>query len=568
MTNESVKHMKWWGWGNLDKQFEMNDKPALWPFITQAVGIENNLSSVSTPPVEQNDIQLPEANLQDDFIDLIETFLNPDQIKSDKHERLVHCYGKSFRDLWRIRNGIISSAPDCICYPESEKEVRALIAAAHKFNVTVIPFGGGSNIAGCLEARDDKNRMVVVLDMKRMGRVLDVDCHSMTARIQAGAMGPELEAELNTKGMTLGHFPDSFEYSSLGGWVATRSAGMKSDKYGKIEDMVISLRVVTPTGTIVTRTVPKSSNGIDVRHLCIGSEGILGVITEITLQVHHLPEKNVFYGYLFPDFESGISALYECAVRDCLPSMTRLNDAEKTALSFAYKSKGPWITSFISRWIKRYLKYIKRFDMDKVCLLLVGFEGSKKNVALQKKNIHAIYKQFGGVSLGTSPGRAFEKGKYDFPYLRDFAMDHGIIADVSETSTVWSNLHSLYLKTVESVTKAIEATGSKAWCACHISHTYRTGASLYFTFGFSQKSGDVLEQYLQVKQAAEDCFMQYGGTLSHHHAVGYEHMPWIEEDISATGMRALQGIKMMLDPKGIMNPGKIISTILKENQNV
>jgi alkyldihydroxyacetonephosphate synthase len=197
--------------------------------------------------------------------------------------------------------------------------------------------------------------------------------------------------------------------------------------------------------------------------------------------------------------------------------------------------------------------------MTKVCLLLVGFEGDKKSFNQQRKKVHQIYQKHGAFSLGNSPGKSFEKGKYDFPYLRDVVMDYGITCDVSETATVWRNLIPLYENVTREIKQAIADTNSKPWCACHISHTYRTGASLYFTFGFKQQSDAILEQYNKVKHAAENAFLQYGGTLSHHHAVGYEHMPWIEADISLVGTKAVQGIKHSLDPKGIMNPGKIVS---------
>ncbi len=262
---------------------------------------------------------------------------------------------KVFAIFWRMRNGMIDYAPDVVCYPESEDQIQSIMRAANECNVVIIPFGGGSNIAGCLESRQRDNRMVLSLDMKNMNRVLDIDCHSMIARIEAGAMGPQLEKELNEAGLTLGHFPDSFEFSSLGGWIATRSAGMQSDKYGKIEDMVIALRMVTPQGTLVTRTVPKSSNGIGINQLCIGSEGTLGIITEATVQIHHLPIQKEFHGYLFPDFEKGIKAMYEASLQNIMPSMTRLNDADKTALSFAYKERSSFSHAMLSVLPKCYL---------------------------------------------------------------------------------------------------------------------------------------------------------------------------------------------------------------------
>lgn len=546
-----MKQMKWNGWGDSQKTFDIKNKPALWPYLVKAVGINRDPQSFP----KREEITLAESNINLPFLTALNSILKPEHIKCDADERLIHAYGKSFRDLLRIRKGIIHHAPDIVCYPQSENEVQAIIKAAHEWDVIIIPFGGGTNIAGCLEPRKHQGRMVVSLDMKCMNRVIEVDSYSMIARIQAGALGPEMEAELNQQGMTLGHFPDSFEFSTLGGWVATRSAGMQSDKYGKIEDMVIALRMITPVGTLLTRTVPKSSNGIGINQLCIGSEGILGVITEVTVQVHRLPSKKEFHGYLFPNFEKGIEAIYQSGLHDCMPSMTRLNDADKTALSFAYKSKSSLVQALLAKIIKFYLKKIRKFNFDKVCLMLVVFEGD--HIKSQIKKLNTIYQKMGAFHLGQNPGKAFEKGKYDFPYLRDFIMDHGISADVSETATTWKNLLPLYYHARHRIQTAIEETGTKPWCGCHVSHTYKTGASLYFTFGFKQ-SADPLKQYLHVKKSAEDAFIESGATLSHHHAVGYEHLPWMNDDISATGIKAIQGIKTSLDPKNIMNPGKMI----------
>jgi alkyldihydroxyacetonephosphate synthase len=543
------RSMKWWGWGHPAQEFSIDDKPGLWPYISKTLGTAPDPKIMTNPPIALKDIQLPLAKRNEPFIAALQM-----PILFDNFERLLHTYGKSFRDLWRVRNGIVKWAPDCVCYPQSEEDVIQILKQAHEHNVVVIPFGGGSNIAGCLEARDEEDRMILSLDMTKMEKLVALDKQSKTATVQAGIMGPQLEKLLNEQGLTLGHFPDSFQHSSLGGWVATRSAGMQSDKYGKIEDMVISLRLITPQGKVITRTVPKSSNGIDLKHLCIGSEGILGVITQVVLQVHPLPAYKEYKGYLFPDFERGVHAIYECASSGLTPSMTRLNDPIKTALSFAFKTKGSKTQELLGKLVKLYLKKIKKLDFDKVSLLLVCFEGDQK----QKKQAEAIYKKYGAVSLGNSPGKGFEKGKYDFPYIRDFVMDRGLIADVSETSTVWSNLLPLYYKAQNAIINAIKASGAPPFCGCHISHTYHTGASLYFTFACKQNPEQELAQYLSIKKAAEDAFMQNGGTLSHHHGVGIEHQPWMEEEFSTTGLSALQALKSSLDPKGIMNPGKII----------
>ena len=550
-----LRHMKWWGWGHEDVTFDDSTKPELWPYLKRELGVDEIRWE---KPVAFEDVTLPEQKNNEAFLAAIGVGLGEGQVVDDKKSRLVHAAGKSFRDLWLMRHGQVQFAPDCVVYPDTEEDVALVVRAAHEHGVVLVPFGGGSNIAGCLVPSDRGGRMVVSLDMCRMHRVLEVDRYSLTARIQPGVYGQHLEDQLAEHGVTLGHFPDSFLHSTLGGWVATRSAGMQSDIYGKIEDMVISLRMVTPSGTIITRSVPKSSNGIDIKHLCIGSEGILGVITEVVVQVHHKPEKEDWYGWLFPDFKSGLDAIHECHRGDCMPTVTRLNDPKKTALSFAFKHPKTGIKDKIAKAFKWYIGNVKKIDFNQCCLMVVKYEGTPQAFNRIKNRVTAIYKKHRGVCLGAEPGRSFAKVKFDFPHLRDYVMDRSIMADVSETATTWDNLRTLHESGLADVEQAIKDTGVDAWVGCHLSHSYRTGASLYFTFGCLQREGREIEQYLYVKKAAEDAFMKNGGTLSHHHAVGTEHLPWVEEDLSPTGLKAVKALKAGLDPNDIMNPGKII----------
>ena len=550
-----IRHMKWWGWGHEDVTFDDSTKPELWPYLKRELGVDEIRWE---KPVAFEDVTLPEQKNNEAFLAAIGAELGDGQVVDDKKSRLLHAAGKSFRDLWLMRHGQVQFAPDCVVYPDTEEDVALVVRAAHEHGVVLVPFGGGSNIAGCLVPSDRGGRMVVSLDMCRMHRVLEVDRYSLTARIQPGVYGQHLEDQLAEHGVTLGHFPDSFLHSTLGGWVATRSAGMQSDIYGKIEDMVISLRMVTPSGTIITRTVPKSSNSIDIKHLCIGSEGILGVITEVVVQVHHKPEKEDWYGWLFPDFKSGLDAIHECHRGDCMPTVTRLNDPKKTALSFAFKHPKTGIKDKIAKAFKWYIGNVKKIDFNQCCLMVVKYEGTPQAFNRIKNRVTAIYKKHRGVCLGAEPGRSFAKVKFDFPHLRDYVMDRSIMADVSETATTWDNLRTLHESGLADVEQAIKDTGVDAWVGCHLSHSYRTGASLYFTFGCLQREGREIEQYLYVKKAAEDAFMKYGGTLSHHHAVGTEHLPWVEEDLSPTGLKAVKALKAGLDPNDIMNPGKII----------
>jgi alkyldihydroxyacetonephosphate synthase len=553
MTYEA-RHMKWWGWGYEDAGFPAERHPNFWPFAKSVLDIEAD--DFAKREWSLKSIKLPPARLDQRFLAKLQASLSPSQIAHDVRERVVHSYGKGFRDLFRLRRGLADGAPDLIVYPESEHDICLTLRAAAECDVVLIPFGGGSNISGCLE-RMDGRRMCVSLDMRRMRRVLTVDQRSWTARIEAGVFGPDLEAQLSAHGMTLGHFPDSFLHSTLGGWIATRSAGMQSDKHGKIEDMVIALRMVTPEGVLHTREVPKASNGIDVNHICIGSEGTLGVITEATMRVHALPEFRQVRGYLFREFESGIEAMRECVNQECMPAMVRLNDADKTALSLAFRPPASGLTKLAGGFFKAYLR---ANGFVRPCLMLTAFEGSRRDVSFGLQRAEAIYRKFGAVGLGAGAGKTFEATKYDFPHIRDFLLDRDVTTDVSETATVWSNILPLYRKTIAALGAEIGKTGVRPWAGCHISHSYPCGASLYFTFGFRQQPGHEMDQYLQVKRAVQQSFLDHGATLSHHHGVGTEHLPWLSADISPVGVRAVSAIKCGLDPANIMNPGRLLPT--------
>ena len=315
--------------------------------------------------------------------------------------------------------------------------------------------------------------------------------------------------------------------------------------------------MVTPEGVLATRIVPKSSNGIDVNHLCIGSEGTFGVITEATMRVHARPEARIVPAYLFPEFEGGLEAMKECLRRECMPSMVRLNDPDKTAFSIAFKAPESQLAHAVGKAFKGYLRRVKGFDLPQACLMLTSFEGRRADVSRQFRVVDAIYRKFGGVSLGTGSGKSFEATKYDFPHIRDFLLERDVTSDVSETSTVWSNILPLYRASMRAIRDGVAESGVPCFAGCHISHSYRSGASLYFTFGFKQNAGREMEQYLNVKRATQQSFIDGGGTLSHHHAVGTEHLPWLEADISPLGVKAVAAIKQGLDPRNTMNPGRL-----------
>ncbi len=545
--------MKWWGWGGEGIEFPMAHKPNLWPWICQELGLPPDARA--TKPVPRSAIVLNPPVIQPDFLAALERVLKPGQIARSDDERLLHAYGKSYPDLLRVRRGQVDRAPDVVILPDGHADVEAVVFAAHRHSVCVIPFGGGTNIVGGVNPLERSGRMVVSLDLRNMHRILSLDEASQTATIEGGALGPTLEEDLQRRGWSLGHHPDSFEFSTLGGWLATRSAGMQSDAYGKIEDMVVSLRMVTPLGTLTTRPAPRAATGPDLNQVAVGSEGVLGVITEATMRVHRNPPVRAYHGFLFPSFEAGYAALYECVTGGFPPSLFRLSDARETELAFRMKRPETGLKSLVTGAVKSYLA---RKGYAAPCLMIAGFEGEPDAVRPLRAGAFRILKRHQGFHLGTKVGDAWSREKYNLPYLRDYVMDYGVMADVAETSTVWSNLLPLYHAAKKTLEDRFRADHKPFYLGCHISHTYKTGASLYFTLAAHMTPGRELEEYYRYKRLITETFVTHGGTLSHHHAVGIEHQAWIEHEVTPTGVRALKGLKAALDPGGIMNPGKLI----------
>lgn len=554
--SEVVEHMKWWGWGREDIRFTHEDKPALAPFVLKVIDLD--FRSPGIPAADFTNLEVPRPVEAPELVAALTAAVGAEQVHVDDLDRVVHAYGKSLRDIVRVRAGDLGRVPDVVVYPGSEHEVQTVLAAVLAADAVLIPFGGGSNISGSLEAPRSETRPVVSLDMGRLSRLLDLDEEAGLAVVQAGVLGPDLERQLAERGWTLGHFPDSFTHSSLGGWIATRSSGMQSDRYGDIADITRAVRVATPGGLVVTRAVPSESTGPSVREMVLGSEGRLGIITEATVQVHRIPAKRVVLGYFFPDFERGVAAMREIAVSDAGPSITRISDANETAFSFATRKASHGLTSLVSSGLTRYLQ-ARGWDLDKMCLSFIGYEGSESHVKEQRHLVGKVVSAHGGICVGSGPGTLYDQKKFDTPYIRDFLLERGGLADVAETAASWSRLLPLYRTATGAADKAFAQLGIKGFTMCHLSHSYRTGACLYFTFAFAPAAGaEPLSQYDLVKSALEQAFLDSGGTLSHHHAVGLEHAAWLAEDISEAGVGLVRGLFEAADAGHNLNPGKIV----------
>jgi len=554
----SVKHMKWWGWGVDGVGFHYEDKPGFAPFVLQAVGLDLLTAERAGEPAFA-DLKVPKSNATAAFTKTLAGIVGADNVSTDDMLRVIHTYGKSLRDLVRIRGNMIKRSPDVVVYPADEAEVQQVVDAAVAANAVIIPFGGGSNIASSLEPLPEEKRTIISLDLGRLRKVLDIDADSGLARIEAGAQGPDLEEQLNKQGWTIGHFPDSFTHSTVGGWVATRSSGMQSDKYGDIADIARGLRVVRPGGVLVLRPLPSTSSGPSVREMILGSEGRLGVITEVTVQVHRVPAKRDVYAYFFPNWKSGIAAMQEISESDAAPSITRISDARETGFSLATSKDRKGFDKFLAGTVLPGLMKSKGWTLEDICLSFIGYEGSVSHAKRQKKLVDAIVKKHGGMGVGTGPGILYDQKKFDTPYLRDFLLDMGAAGDVSETAAPWSKLVALHEAVYAAANKAYDEIGIKGWIMSHLSHSYHSGACLYFTFAFVLDEGrDELEQYDAVKSAIQQEFMDAGATLSHHHGVGTEHRPWMTEDLSPEGVALMAGLFATADPGNRLNPDKVL----------
>ena len=549
-----VEHMKWWGWGVPGVAFHHEDKPNFAPFVKKAVGVDVNAVAPLKQP-DFGDLDVPASIAGGDLREALSLAVGAGNVRDDDLDRVVHTYGKSIRDLIRVRAGDLPRVPDVVVYPADEDGVQRVVDAVVAADAVLIPFGGGSNIAGSLEPDPAERRAVVSLDLGRLDRVLSIDDEAGTARIQAGALGPSIEAQLNPRGWTIGHFPDSFTHSSLGGWIATRSSGMQSDKYGDIADITRGLRVARPGGILDVRAVPSASTGPSVREMVLGSEGRLGVITEATVQVHRSPAKRVIHAYFFPNWRAASKAMRQIAEGDVHPAITRVSDGRETGFSLSTSTESRGLSALAQRGLFAFLRK-RGWDLDQMCLSFIGYEGEPDHVARQRKAVEKVVKGNGGVGVGTGPGVLYDQKKFDTPYLRDYLLDRGTAGDVSETSVPWSGIDRMHDGVITAAERAYESLGRTGWIMSHLSHSYHSGACLYFTFAYVM-GDDPQGEYDVVKGAIQQAFIDLGGVPSHHHGIGVEHAAWLSDVVSDQGVAMLQGLFAATDPGNHLNPAKI-----------
>lgn len=524
--------MVWDAWGSPSGHKPLPDK--IRGLLAQVFG-------VSGEPVtrrDEGDVPLRDSALTPDQHAGLDAVVGAEHVSIGHRDRLLRAGGKSTPDLLRRRADGTQDAPDAVVFPADHAEVLALLEYCSANRIAVVPFGGGTSVVGGLDPVRGAFDAVIAIDLGRLNDLTEMDPISGTATLGAGLSGPQAEEILGKQGFSLGHFPQSFEFATIGGFAATRSSGQASAGYGRFDDMIERLRIATPTGTLDLGRAPASAAGPDLRELFSGSEGTLGIITEVTLRVHPVPETTAYQAWSFPDFTTGANALRTVIQTGAAPTVMRLSDEAETGLNLARAGDvgGAAVGG---------------------CLAVTTFEGTAAHVAARSAEAHALLLAAGGTALGEQPAAEWEHGRFSAPYLRDALLDVGILCETLETATSWSNLANLKAKVTAALVDSLTKGGAPALVMCHISHTYPTGASLYFTI-VAKQGADPIAQWARAKRAAGDAIVAASGTITHHHAIGADHRPWMTDEIGDLGVQVLRAVKNAVDPAGILNPGKLI----------
>ncbi len=546
------RERRWYGWGYADTVYSLEHRPYIWPYLTEQLGLPE---AEHTPAVDPATLVLRPSRLPAAALAALRAALGEAGVVTDDRARLAHSLGQSYRDALRLRTGQVDSPTDAVLLPATEAQVVTSLALAVAHGLAVVPYGGGTSVVGGVEPLGP--RPTVTLSLARLNRVLAIDPLSQTVTAEAGILGPDLERALNERGFTAAHSPQSFEFSTLGGWIAARGAGQTSTKYGKIEEKVISLRVVTPAGVVETRRVPASATGPSLLQLMVGSEGLYGVITQATLRVEPLPTVVKGRGFLFENFQRGQAAVRALVQAGLMPAVVRLSDEPETRTYYALREAAHGWPAMRQKLGLRALEQAG-LSFERGAALIVRFEGHDDRLKAEWAQAKALLRAHGGFDLGQGLARGWYRDRYHTPYLREALFDRGILLDVVETAAEWEQVPALHAGVQQVLRDAIAATGSKPLVMCHLSHAYSDGASLYFTFLAHAARGAELAQWQAIKNAATDRLLQLGGTLSHHHGVGSDSAPWLAQETGPVGLAALRAVKAALDPAGVMNPGKLL----------
>ena len=540
-------------------RYELSGKelPRFLPWVREVLESEVGAVNINRPnyPTE-----IPEPHISTEFLAELQRSLAANQIERSGEVRLRHGHGHTQEEMYSIKYTKLGRIPDLVVYPEGEAQVMSLVEAAKKHGVTLIPYGGGTNVTDALRCDSDERRTIVSVDMKRMNRILWIDRTNMMACIEAGAVGRHIMSELKKHSVTMGHEPDSVEFSTLGGWVATNASGMKKNRYGNIEDLVLDVSVVTAGGKLErTSASPRESVGLDLRRLMFGSEGTLGIITSAVVKIFPLPEVQEYGSVLFPSFEDGFKFMFDLAREATPPASVRLVDNLQFQFGLALKPKSSGgLADLKSKLEKFFVTKIKGFAPDKMVVATIVFEGTQTEVERQQGDLYKIAARHGGMKAGTENGRRGYQLTFSIAYIRDFLMSYYIIAESFETSVPWSKALALCDNVKRRLTEEYKRRDlpGKPFVTARITQVYPTGVCIYFYFGFYYKGiPNPQDVYLELENIGRDEILKSGGSLSHHHGVGKLRRAFLPRIMSETTMQWKRELKKTLDPTNVFGAG-------------
>jgi alkyldihydroxyacetonephosphate synthase len=528
---------RWNGWG--DESVNMAIGPGGLRVLTSLIGDGRPLSDV---PLQKMLEEIPSSRIPQHPL-----------ISTDPKLRLDHAHGQSLPDWIGLRGGILQHFPDGVAMPNTVEEVQELLSFAVDHDLSIIPFGGGTSVVGHLDVYPSE-KAVLSLSLQNLNRLIRIDPESMLATFEAGIRGPELEKLLNIKGFTLGHYPQSFEYSTLGGWVVTRSSGQQSRHFGRIDQLFAGGEVVTPRGILNMPSFPASAAGPDLRQILLGSEGRVGVLTKVSVKISHLPEKDDVYGIFFPTWQQGKNAVKAMAAADIPFSMIRLSNPVETKANLALADH-----SRQTGLLRHYLR-LRGLSDQHACMCLIGFTGSRRLTTAARGLAFSIVRQHKGLTLGKTMGHAWKKNRFKSAYLRNTLWDLGYAVDTLETAITWGQVTATMQTIEKSITKSLSERNEKVLVFTHLSHVYPTGSSIYTTFIFRLWEGPqaTLEAWKSAKESASQAIVAAGGTISHQHGVGKDHRQYLGAEKGALGISTLKTVFDHLDPGQVMNPNKLL----------
>lgn len=536
--------MKFNLWGTVDEAKPLGDSTR--GMLATLMGVRQDPSATTARDVPVTDVTLSPVRMSDADLQAFADIVGASHVSVDDAQRAPRARGKSSLDLleWRAGRSHEVTAPDAVLAPGTEEEVLAVLEHCATEGIAVVPFGGGTSVVGGLTPADTDGartfRAVVSLDLVRFDGLTDVDAESGLATLGAGLTGPAAELLLAEHGLQIGHYPQSFPYATIGGYAVTRSSGQNSAGYGRFDDMVRELTVVTPVGVMtVGHASPASAAGPDMRELMMGSEGVFGVVTKVRLRVHPVPQFKRYEAFTFPDFTTGVAALRAVKQTGTGPTVIRLSDEIESSINLSSGDKAG------------------ESSAPPGCMCITMYEGTEAHTASRHKETRELLLSLGATSVGEEPARHWEQGRFNAPVLRDSLLDSGALCETLETCTDWSNVPRLKKAVGDALAESLNTSGTMALIMCHISHVYAEGCSLYFTVVAAQK-GDPVAQWRQAKTSVTKALTDNGGTVTHHHAVGADHRPFMSDEIGDLGVDILRAVKNRLDPAGILNPGTLI----------